>query len=343
MKPARWRRPLLWAGLYCGVFLATSALGGLAYFHFGDPQQTCASCHEMTGVHADWSASNHRTVHCRTCHGGSLTLDVHALASHLNRVVRHFQDDRASPVHLKGPHVLALAASCRTCHPQAYADWQASRHATTYARIFLDEKHHRTEPPANDCLRCHGMFSPGDISLLVTPPTATTPWALKDPAKAAEPAIPCLACHQVHVRTGETQTANLYDRREQRHISADRLPVAAIFQGERTVRVSRDPRQRLCQQCHAPDATHQLGTDDDRTPAGVHEGLSCRDCHWSHTNSAQASCNACHPADSHCGLDVRKMDTTFVSPTSPHNVHTVACRDCHPQGPPTRARPKQSP
>jgi hypothetical protein len=341
MTSQRWPRLLACIGLYGAVVLASSTMGGLAYFHFGDPQQTCASCHEMTNVHSDWSASSHRTVHCRNCHGGSLTLDVHAVESHLNRVVQHFTGDPYQVPRLRGQHVTDLAAACHTCHPQAYADWQSSRHATTYARIFLDEKHNRTEPPTNDCLRCHGMFSPGDIANLVTPPTATTGWTLKDPAKAAEPAVPCLACHQVHVRRGETQTANLYDRRERQHISADRLPVAKIFQGERAVKVSRDPRQRLCQQCHAPDATRQIGTSDDRTPAGVHEALSCRDCHWSHNNSAKASCNACHPADSHCGLDVRLMDTSFLSSSSKHNIHTVACRDCHPAGPPENAKTRK--
>ncbi len=341
MTTKRWPRLLACVGLYGAVVLASSALGGLAYFHFGDPQQTCASCHEMTNVHSDWSASTHRTVHCRNCHGGSLTLDVHAVESHLNRVIQHFTGDPHQAPRLRDQHVTALHESCRTCHPQAYADWQSSRHATTYARIFLDEKHNRTEPPTNDCLRCHGMLASGDIANLVTPPQGSGPWTLKDPAKATEPAIPCLACHQVHARTGETQIANLYDRRERMHFSADRLPVAAILQGERAVKVSRDPRQRVCMQCHAPDATHQLGTSDDRTPAGVHEGLSCRDCHWSHSNSAHASCNACHPADSHCGLDVRKMDTTFLNLTSKHNVHTVACRDCHPAGVPPNTRLKK--
>ncbi len=337
MTRARWHRVLLWLGLYCGVFVAASALGGLAYFHFGNPQQTCASCHEMTGVHSDWSASTHRTVHCRNCHGGALTLDVHAVESHLNRVVRHFTGDPHQPVHLKERHVPTLHASCRQCHPQAFADWEASRHATTYARIFLDPEHNRTEPPTNDCLRCHGMFTTGDIANLVIPPGGTVSARLTEPARASEPAIPCLACHQVHTRTGETQIANLYDRRERTHVAANRLPVATVFQDGRAVRVSRDLRQRVCVQCHAPDATHALGSSDDRTPAGVHEGLSCRDCHWSHTNSARASCTACHPADSHCGLDVRKMDTTFLDPVSRHNVHTVACRDCHPAGLPKPA------
>ena len=64
-------------------------------------------------------------------------------------------------------------------------------------------------------------------------------------------------------------------------------------------------------------------------PAGVHEGLSCLDCHTSHSNSAKASCATCHPSDSHCGLDVEKMDTSFLSTASKHNIHFVACGDCH--------------
>jgi hypothetical protein len=340
MTPKRWSRLFLGLGLYCVVFLVTCAIGGLGYFHFGNPQDTCASCHEMTGVHSNWQASTHRTVHCRDCHGGSLTLDVHALEAHVDRFVRHFTRDPLKPARLLEKHVLGLHESCGKCHPQAYADWQASRHSATYPRFFLDPKRNGTEPPANDCLRCHGMFFQGDIANLVTRSDSTGLWSLKDPGKAAQPAIPCLACHQVHVPAAATPIANFYDHRERAHFPANLLPVASIFQGERAVKVSRDPRQRACLLCHAPDATHQLATADDRTPAGVHEGLSCRDCHWGHDNSAKASCNACHPADSHCGIEVQKMDTTFLSTASKHNVHTVACTDCHPQGIPQKVRAK---
>ena len=338
MTPKRWSRLFLALGLYCAVFLVMCAIGGLGYFHFANPGETCASCHEMTGVHSNWSASTHRSVHCRECHGGSLTLDVHALESHVDRFVRHFTGDPNKPVHLLEKHVLGLHESCGKCHPQALADWQGSRHSTTYARIFTDPAQNRTNPPANDCFRCHGMFYPGDIATLVTPPAAMGAWTLKDPARAAQPAIPCLACHQVHVSAAATTIASFYDHREQVHFPASLLPVAEVYLGACAVKVSRDPRQRACLQCHAPDATHQLGTADDRTPAGVHQGLSCRDCHWGHNNSAKTSCNACHPADSHCGIDVEKMDTTFLSTASKHNIHTVACRDCHPQGIPRKVQ-----
>lgn len=334
MSVRHWRRAALALVLYGGVFALAVTVGGLGYFHFGNPRDTCASCHEMTGGYSNWLVSSHRTVHCRDCHGGSLTLEVHALEAHGRRLVRHLTDAPELPPRLLEKHVAGLHEACRKCHPQAFSGWQAGRHSTTYARIFLDAETNRRGPPANDCLRCHGMFFQGDIADLVVPAGAPGAWTLKDPAKATQPAVPCLACHQVHAPADSTQRASLFDHRERAHYSAHRLPTAAVYQGERAVRISRDPRQRVCVQCHAPDATHQLATSDDRTPAGVHEGLSCLDCHWSHDNSAKSSCNACHPADSNCGLDVQKMDTTFLSAESRHNVHTVACVDCHPQGAP---------
>ena len=325
-------------GAYTLIFLFTAAVGSMAYFHFGDPQNTCATCHEMGGVHSDWSASAHRTLHCRNCHGGSLTLDVHALRSHLRRVTQHLAGRTDDPIRLAEKEVLAVHESCRACHPQNFAEWQASRHTTTYGRLFLDPEHNKMEQPADDCLRCHGMYFAGGMSDLITPLDKTGPWTLKDESKAAHPAIPCLACHQIHTPAENAQPPHLFDRREHTYFTAARLPVPKIYAADGgPIRVSPDPRQRLCQQCHAPAATHLRGTSDDRTPTGVHEGLSCLDCHQMHTTSARASCASCHPANSHCGLDVEKMDTTFVSPKSQHNIHRVACRDCHPQGTPAKA------
>jgi hypothetical protein len=39
---------------------------------------------------------------------------------------------------------------------------------------------------------------------------------------------------------------------------------------------------------------------------------------------------------SNCGLDVEKMDTTYSSATSLHNIHWVKCADCHQHGIPAR-------
>jgi hypothetical protein len=114
-----------------------------------------------------------------------------------------------------------------------------------------------------------------------------------------------------------------------KHIGVAQLPLPAMLQGERSVKMSPDQRQALCYQCHAAVASMQVASGDDRTPTGVHEGLSCLACHQGHGQNAAASCANCHPRLSNCGLDVEKMDTTFVNPKSRHNVHFVACGDCH--------------
>ncbi len=328
------RRLLRLVGLLA-LFILCAGVGSAAYFHYGNPQHTCASCHEMTGVHSTWSTSAHRNVHCRNCHGGSLTLNVHAIRSHLNRVVQHVAGGPAEQRRLVESQILSVHAACRACHAQQFADWQSSRHSATYTRIFLDPVHNRKELLSPDCLRCHGMFFDGHIEDLVTPTNTTGPWYLKDPEKTGQPTIPCLACHQVHTpaETPATQpsaqSAQLYIRQERTHFASNLLPHISIMRGEQPLNLSPDPRQRLCVQCHAPNAFRQHRTSDDRSPTGVHEGLSCSDCHQSHSNSAKASCSRCHPANSHCGLDVEKMDTTFSSKTSSHNIHFVACGDCH--------------
>jgi hypothetical protein len=106
--------------------------------------------------------------------------------------------------------------------------------------------------------------------------------------------------------------------------------------GDRAVRMSPDRRQALCYQCHAPVASDQAGSGDDRTAVGVHEGLSCLACHFKHGQSARASCANCHPRLSNCGLNVETMDTTFKDTKSAHNIHSVKCADCHTKGVPQK-------
>ena len=59
-------------------------------------------------------------------------------------------------------------------------------------------------------------------------------------------------------------------------------------------------------------------------------------CHERHGQQTRASCAGCHPRLSNCGLDVEKMDTTFFSANSKHNVHWVKCADCHTKGVPRK-------
>jgi hypothetical protein len=112
-----------------------------------------------------------------------------------------------------------------------------------------------------------------------------------------------------------------------------------MMEGTRAVKMSPDQRQALCYQCHAPVAAMQVGSGDDRTGMGVHEGISCLACHAQHGEQTRASCATCHPKMSNCGLDVEKMDTTFASAKSKHNVHWVKCQDCHTKGVPKKKEP----
>jgi hypothetical protein len=208
----------------------------------------------------------------------------------------------------------------------------------------------------DDCLRCHGTHYDGSIRDLVMPIDTQGPWKLRDPALADRPVIVCLNCHVMHHHgdplarpaekpaTSTTQELNrpsvaLFDRREMQSIALADLPLPAMREGERQVKISRDSRQALCYQCHGPDATRQVHSGDDRTPLGVHEGLSCYACHENHSMRTRASCSNCHPRLSNCGLDVETMDTTFKSLPSPHNIHFVKCTDCHKKGVPKKHRP----
>jgi Cytochrome c7 and related cytochrome c len=128
----------------------------------------------------------------------------------------------------------------------------------------------------------------------------------------------------------------LFDRREQDYVSLTRLLLPQMYEGARLIKISPDQRQALCYQCHAPVASSQVGSGDDRTPTGVHEGLSCLACHEKHGQKTRASCANCHPRLSNCGRDVETMDTTFKSTKSPHNVHTMKCMDCHTKGVPKK-------
>jgi hypothetical protein len=203
----------------------------------------------------------------------------------------------------------------------------------------------------DDCLRCHGMHFDGWIGNMVQPVDTKGPWKLVNPALANLPAIPCLACHAMHregqpMRKAEQRVAaqeemvrpslGLFDRRSAMNIRAAALPLPVVYEGDRRVRMSPDSRQALCYQCHAPLASAQAGSGDDRTPLGIHEGISCLACHQNHSQKTRQSCRDCHPRWSNCGLDVEKMDTTFLNPKSAHSIHTAKCIDCHRDGVPKK-------
>lgn len=315
----------------------------------------CASCHEIWQPYSDWHTSAHRSVPCTDCHGDVFTLNAGFHINNMRRVFTHLSGDVAERPRLRVQDVLQMVPRCQKCHEQEFADWQASAHSASYSDIFLNTDHNHRQLLMDDCLRCHGMHFQGGIRNLVTPLATSGPWQLKLAALNAQPVIPCLTCHEIHhvgapmekatpqhPTSSSAQEINrpsvsLFDRRELQHVSLADLPLPAkMFDGAREVHISPDHRQALCYQCHAPTATLQVRSGDDRTPTGVHEGLSCLSCHDTHNQQTRASCATCHPKLSNCGIAVETMDTTFKSTKSLHNIHSVKCTDCHSHGIPKK-------
>ena len=330
-------------------------IGFNIFWDTASPQTTCASCHEIESSSAAWAHSGHRSFSCRECHGTAFSNGLHGLAEKGRMVVHHFTGTGMQDIRLDETQVVDMLDNCKRCHGMEYAKWTSGGHSATYAAIFLNNKHNSREQPNPDCLRCHGMYYGGTIQDLISPVSAKGPWTMKQPEEAARPVIPCLACHKMHrqgspaispdysdpkkafyVGRFDSSDVLCYYRYEKTHIEADDLPAPKIFDGKRYLKDSNDPRARVCIQCHAPNAFHMAGTSDDRTPRGVHEGISCLACHDSHSNNARQSCVNCHPAISNCGLDVTKMNTTFADSRSPHNIHFVGCADCHTRGIPRK-------
>ncbi len=331
----------------CGVY-------GASYYYTTQYGQGCANCHEMASYVSVVHGSPHRTTGCMDCHEASL-------GTKLRHMRVHFFGKLPEAIRLRDVDVLAMVPSCRKCHQQEYAKWHAGPHSATYSQIFADKAHNSKRMLMNDCFRCHGMHFDGSIRDVVQPQNTQGPWRVTRAGFADEPTMPCQACHQVH-REGaqETKPASrisvagapvddslaFFDRREWIHFSAVSLPIPQLHDGARAVRMNQDARQAVCYQCHAPRIPEtgteaaaknwgpQVGSGDDRTAMGVHEGLSCVSCHLGHNENARASCKTCHPQMSNCGLDVEKMDTTYTNEHSAHNIHWVKCADCHQHGVP---------
>jgi hypothetical protein len=267
-------------------------------------------------------------------------------------VQTHFREEYVEELRLSEQQVLESMESCIRCHQDRWSDWLAGGHSATYRDIFLNTAQNSSEQINFDCLRCHGMFFDGSIEDLVEPLNITGPWQLKDPVKNDQPVVPCMACHQIHSpgnvamrqdyafpdlmdykRSVAVSPLSLYSRTEKMYFHVSVLPQPYIFYSEKSVRLSEDPAQKLCMQCHATDVHHQSGSADDRTPRGVHEGLSCQSCHKPHINDTKSSCKLCHPALSNCGPDVEKMNTSFANPGSANDIHFVSCSDCHSTNP----------
>ena len=338
--------------LGAAALLACATLFGAGYYDSSEHGRGCASCHEMNAYASGFHGSAHRGLTCVDCHQASL-------GTKLRHIRVHLMHSWPEAIRLREVDVLEMTASCQRCHRHEYASWRAGPHSATYQRIFADPAHNSKRMLMDDCLRCHGMYFKGSIRDLVQPFSTNGPWHIVPAKQAEQPAMPCQTCHAIHA-PGEPEsrpparisvagaavpaTLAFFDRREQLHFSALSLPIPVLHDGAQPLRMSQDPRQTVCYQCHAPRQPEagseaalkgwgpQAGSGDDRTPMGVHEGLSCAACHDGHTENARASCKNCHPKMSNCGLDVETMDTTYASAASHHNIHWVRCADCHQHG-----------
>ena len=315
----------------------------------------CTTCHQIQASYDQWARSVHRDMDCKECHGSAFTTDVEAHTTNLRHLYYQASGRIPGRILLKDAQVDRIAANCQRCHGDNLAKWRAGGHSVAYSHIFLSKAHNTKTLLMDDCLRCHGMFADGKVTDIVTPIDNEGPWTLVNARFADRPTIPCLTCHTMHSngtpakapdylqpkkiaygRQMRTTSLGFYDRREKEHVPAADLPLPRMRLGTREVTMSPDRRQAVCYQCHAPEATFAVGSGDDRTAVGVHEGIGCLGCHDPHGLDARQSCANCHPALSNCGLDVATMDTTFKSPDSAHNIHFVACADCHPKGVPEK-------
>jgi hypothetical protein len=84
----------------------------------------------------------------------------------------------------------------------------------------------------------------------------------------------------------------------------------------------------LCLDCHGPRMSEKP-----MWPSAIHGSVKCGTCH-SHVTSPDApswkrSCVKCHPREEDIHGNVWTLDTTYLSPDSKYDVHTMTCASCH--------------
>ncbi len=295
--------------LLIGIGCVLVAIGSYKMAYSINPDYTCALCHEIEKSCTTWRGSSHADVACIDCHGTALSNGLTGVTGKLNMVYIHFTEKKTNEdVFLTEKQSLDMAKRCAECHGAEEKAWLSGAHSSTYKDIFMDEAHNQLEKPYSDCLRCHGMFYDGDInSLMSLEGRDSGKWHIKDADQVDRPTITCLACHQVHAsqprslnykdlnaeekanllkKTSRPGTA-LYVRAEKRHMPSSNLMQIKMYRQDTLVRVSEDPNVKLCMQCHAPNGVHAVGSEDDKTPMGVYEGMSCMECHDPHSNKVK--------------------------------------------------------
>jgi hypothetical protein len=179
----------------------------------------------------------------------------------------------------------------------------------------LNEDHDKEELLVDECIGCHAPFQAGAFHVgdFVQPLDQNGPWKLVDANTPEWQAIKCEVCHD----------------------PASTVPQKlAFFDAAAQSYVAVKDSTELCEKCHQP------GTDDSRNLKGSnHEGLQCATCHFQKgtemsLNPKQA-CQQCHPTVNPNHPDVTMLDTTYLNPDSPNDIHFASCITCHPNGTPT--------
>ena len=282
------------------IFLVAVLVGVLARFEGMPPERTCVLCHEIRPARDGWMQGAHTNVSCKACHGRSCESPV-ALTENLLRVWKHLAKKSHAEFGVTHPldeaQVARMSEKCADCHQAEAAHWRRSGHAKPVATFLTNTLHNASWKPSDNCFRCHGMFLAGDASTILARTGLSTTWRMVDPEQGRRPAVPCLACHTMH--GSHTNALAFYSRPEKRSYPLSVLHRAAIVDEQgNPVKVSDDPRQKLCMQCHAANAEGHAGSCDDRTPRGDQEGMSCLDCHSPHGGKPRSERGRCPAKES---------------------------------------------
>lgn len=126
-------------------------------------------------------------------------------------------------------------------------------------------------------------------------------------AKDGKPGVDCEGCHGIAALS--TKLLAFRDAESGRHVPA---PTTI----------------ELCLDCHNPRMS-----EEPMWPGAIHGTVKCGTCHSHNTTpedpSWKRSCTKCHPREDDLHGRVWTLDTTYLSPDSRYDVHTMTCASCH--------------